>query len=215
MRKPKAGTLKRPPSKQELPNPNAKKWPTGPTPPRPTRPMSPTGPRPTSPTGPDNVGPYSRYGTAGPVNETVSRVRDILRYDDNGLPIPYRKKGGTMKKTIKKVVAKAPVKKTVAKKPMMKTGGAKKPLRKAQTGDMVAGPMTESKQKYMDKAKANAVAAQKANIVYGPKGEYDRAYGSDMADIKQKENQARMYQKKGGVVKKVTAKKVMVKSKKK
>jgi hypothetical protein len=109
-----------------------------------------------------------------------------------------------MKKVIKKAVAKAPVKKTVAKKP----------LRKAQDG-MFSGPMTESKQKYMDKAKSNAVSAQKANIVYGPQGEYDRAYNSDMADIKQKENQARAYQKKGGTVKVVAKKKTIVKSKKK
>jgi len=119
-----------------------------------------------------------------------------------------------MKKVIKKVVAKAPVKKTVAKKPMMKMGGAKKPLRKAQDG-MFSGPMTESKQKYMDKAKSNAVSAQKANIIYGPQGEFDRAYNSDMADIKQKENQARAYQKKGGTVKVVAKKKTIVKSKKK
>jgi hypothetical protein len=85
-----------------------------------------------------------------------------------------------------------------------KAGGAmkdfNKSLKKAQDG-MFSGPMTESKQKYMDKAKSNAVSAQKANIVYGPQGEYDRAYNSDMADIKQKENQARAYQKKGGAIK--------------
>ena len=85
-----------------------------------------------------------------------------------------------------------------------KAGGAmnefKKTLKKAQDG-MFSGPMTESKQKYIDKAKANAVSAQKANIIYGPQGEFDRAYSSDMADIKQKESQARGYQKKGGAIK--------------
>jgi hypothetical protein len=109
-------------------------------------------PKPTvrpKPTGPDYEGPYSRSGTAGPVNETVSKVRDILR-DDNGLPIPYRKKGGTMKKTVKKVVAKAPVKKTVAKKPMMKSGGAKKPLRKAQDGKTVQQMTDTEKKAYSD-----------------------------------------------------------------
>jgi len=45
-----------------------------------------------------------------------------------------------MKKTVKKVVAKTPVRKTVAKKPMMKKGGSmKKPLRKAQYGDGMIG----------------------------------------------------------------------------
>jgi hypothetical protein len=57
------------------------------------------GPKPTvrpKPTGPDYEGPYSIRGTAGPVNETVSYVRDIINRPSS--PIPYQKKGGAMKK---------------------------------------------------------------------------------------------------------------------
>lgn len=56
-----------------------------------------------------------------------------------------------MKKVIKKVVAKAPVKKTVAKKPMMKSSGTKKPLRKAQDGTTIQGPLTEEATKRIDR----------------------------------------------------------------
>jgi hypothetical protein len=90
MRKPKAGTLKRPTPPVFPPKPPRKfkggKRP-GPSP-FPERPK---------PTGPDYVGPYSIKGTAGPVNETVSKVRDIMK-DTPSRPIPYQKKGGSMKK---------------------------------------------------------------------------------------------------------------------
>lgn len=68
MRKPKAGSLKQSPK-----------------------------PGPSTPTGPDYVGPYSIRGTAGPVNETVSKVRDIMN-TTSSRPIPYQKNGGAMKK---------------------------------------------------------------------------------------------------------------------
>ena len=126
-----------------------------------------------------------------------------------------------MKKVIKKVVAKAPVKKTVAKKPMMKSGGSKKPFRKTQDGvnyPNFQGPMTESAQKEYDNYKKIAEDAQKANIIYGPQGTFDKAYETDMRDLNRKNRIYRAtsstYKKKGGAIK-ATAKKIMVKSKKK
>ena len=62
-------------------------------------PNTPKLPKPTvrpKPTGPDYEGPYSIKGTAGPVNETVSKVRDIINRPSS--PIPYQEKGGAMKK---------------------------------------------------------------------------------------------------------------------
>lgn len=56
-------------------------------------------PKPTvrpKPTGPDYEDPYSIRGTAGPVNEKMSNARDIINRPSS--PIPYQKKGGTMKK---------------------------------------------------------------------------------------------------------------------
>jgi hypothetical protein len=81
----------------------------------------------------------------------------------------------------------------------------KKKLPKAQTG-IIAGPMDKSFQNSVDKATARAYAAQKANIKYGPKGDFDKAYATDMAQIKEMENQGRQYegrpyQKKGGATK--------------
>lgn len=122
MRKPKAGTLKRPPVKPGPPTyfppkpprkfkggkrPGSSPFPERPTLTAPKRPGPSPVPKRPKPTGPDYVGPYSIDGTAGPVNETVSKVRDIMK-DTPSRPIPYQKKGGSMKKTVKKTVAKKP-----------------------------------------------------------------------------------------------------------
>jgi hypothetical protein len=67
------------------------------------------------PTGPDYEGPYSIKGTAGPVSEKVSKVRDII--NETSSPIPYQKKGGATKAAYKKggTVKAAAKKKTIVK----------------------------------------------------------------------------------------------------
>ena len=193
------------------------------------------GPKPTvrpKPTGPDYEGPYSIRGTAGPVNETVSYVRDIINRPSS--PIPYQKKGGTVKKVAKKPVMKSGgVKKTVAKKPMMKMeeGGTKYYKTRA------SGKSKEiSADKYFDKATQwskpskykNTVTnnPEQTNYVYDEKGKYPITTPANTTvrttktkGIGKGRSISRVdplvKEKKGGVVKKVTAKKVMVKSKKK
>ena len=76
-------------------------------------------------------------------------------------------------------------------KARMKAGGAmkefKKSLPKAQDGyeinTDVQGPMQEGQQKSYNKRYSDAINAQKANIVYGPKGSFDSAYDTDMGDL--------------------------------
>jgi hypothetical protein len=129
-----------------------------------------------------------------------------------------------MKKVIKKTVAKTPVKKTAAKKPMMKSGGVKKLLKKAQYGDQVKeGPLSEEDTKKINKYyQANVNKANKFFLGSMPSV---KGYSYTPSSLKEDaENTVRMSPtfntsktnlKKGGVVKKATAKKVMVKSKKK
>jgi len=59
------------------------------------------------PTGPDYEGPYSIKGTAGPVNSTVSKVREILNEPPSYSPYLYQKKGGAIKKVTKTSLAKS------------------------------------------------------------------------------------------------------------
>lgn len=77
----------------------------------------------------DYVGPYSIKGTAGPVNETVSKVRDII--NSPARPIPYQKNGGSTKKTYKTGgMVNANAKITAGKKATGKSGGITKAISK-------------------------------------------------------------------------------------
>jgi hypothetical protein len=111
-----------------------------------------------------------------------------------------------MKKTVKKTVAKTSVKKTVAKKPMMKMGGAKK---KMQDGGYPTyqGPVSKQTTDKINNLNSKNV---------GPRV-YNQQETRDTEDMKQMmENYDRIPKgKKGGIVKKTTAKKTVVKSKKK
>jgi hypothetical protein len=80
-----------------------------------------------------------------------------------------------------------------------KMGGAqasfKKKLPKAQygyeNGPNWQGPMQERHQKDYDKKDKLFHDAQKANIIYGPKGTFDSAYDTDMRELESAERQYR------------------------
>ena len=123
-----------------------------------------------------------------------------------------------MKKVIKKAVAKAPVKKTVAKKPMMKIGGSKKPLRKAQPG--TSGGSDSTRMNAMNPNFSYDVSRpqvfEKPNPlppVVSKKPQTGRGSGMGKMYMDDMSNPL-PENKKGGAIK-ATAKKIMLKSKKK
>jgi len=130
-----------------------------------------------------------------------------------------------MKKTIKKVVAKAPVKKTVVKKPMMKKDGLmKKPLRKAQYGDQVKeGPLSEEDTKRVDKLynffvdTGNRIGKGSTPTIEGYSSVPQRMKEESEKQIRSSNtfNTSKTNFKKGGTIKSKPTKKTVLKSKKK
>jgi hypothetical protein len=139
-----------------------------------------------------------------------------------------------MKKIVKKITVKSPVKKTVTKKPIMKMGGAKKSLPKAQAGKQtpfqgyMKTPGAVASDTTMKTIQGYYPSSPEAKNPVNQKSlenAWEKTYGQDwrgerysldpnetMDQYKRRMGPGR---KKGGAVKKVTAKKVMVKSKKK
>lgn len=117
----------------------------------------------TAPTGPDYVGPYSIKGTAGPVNETVSQVRDILKSPFlPERPIPYQKKGGSTKKAYKTGgMVNANSKITASKSATGKVGGITKAVSKVAVKSTApkgrVGGISKAPKKALPKAQLGAI----------------------------------------------------------
>jgi hypothetical protein len=119
------------------------------------------------PTGSDYVGPYSIKGTAGPVNETVSQVRDIINSPVR--PVPYQKKGGSTKSSYKTGgMVNANAKITAARSATGKVGGVTKAISKVAVKSASpkgrVGGISKAPKKALPKAQLGAIVKMAKTI---------------------------------------------------
>lgn len=124
------------------------------------------------PTGSDYVGPYSIQGTSGPVNETVSKVRDIIKSPVH--PIPYQKNGGSTKKAYKTGgMVNANSKITASKSATGKVGGITKAVSKVAVKSTSpkgrVGGISKAPKKALPKAQLGAIVKMAKTVAKAPK----------------------------------------------